>query len=47
MREYKNDNRRMNDSKPIREVFRVCLEELYSDNEENKTVSRKRSLNLL
>jgi len=43
----KNVIKRMNDSKPFREVFRACPEELYRDKEENKTVSRKRSLNLL
>lgn len=43
----KNVINRLNDSKPFREVFKDCPEELYSDKEENKTVSRKRSLYII
>lgn len=35
----KNDNRRVNDSKHHREVFKECQKEEYGTKGENKTVS--------
>lgn len=39
MREYKNDNKRLNALEPLREVFKEHQKEEYRTKGENKTVS--------